>query len=301
MLSGVADCSDEELEGAVIFCSSKSSLEGLHARRFGLCLTTVELADGFSLNGAVAATASPRLAFARLGRQLYSPVEQGGRKTVFDPSSRIHETAFVAGTASVGTGTVIGAHVYIGPGVVIGDGCLLEPGVVITHALLGKNITVSTGAAIGQAGFGFVPSGEGPVAFPQLGRVILEDDVCIGANSTIDRGALNDTVIGQGSKIDNLVHIAHNVRLGRNCIIAAQTGISGGCILGDNVFAGGQVGLADHLTIGDNAKLAAGCGLMRDVPPGEKWGGRPGRRASEWLRETATLAKISGKRNTGQL
>ena len=135
------------------------------------------------------------------------------------------------------------------------------------------------------------------VKVPQLGRVVIGDDVEIGANTTIDRGALADTVIGKGTKIDNLVQIGHNVTLGQYCIIAAQTGISGSCTIGNGVLMGGQVGLADHLNIGDGAQIAAGSGLMHDIPVGEKWGGSPAKPVKQWLREVAALTRLTKRRN----
>ena len=295
-ITRVADVDEDDLAGAVVYCGKPEMLSALEGRRFGLCLTTRGLVEAVPAGGAAAAADDPRLAFARLGERLHCSRETAGRAGIKDRSGLIDETAVIAAGAEIGEGARIGAHVYIGPGVIVGAGSALGPGVCVTHAILGENVRVLTGARIGQAGFGFVPSKTGLVRVPQLGRVVIEDDVEIGANTTIDRGALGDTFIGRGTKIDNLVQIGHNVRIGEYCAIAAQTGVSGSCVIGNGVLMGGQVGLADHLTIGDGAQIAAGAGLMRDVPAGEKWGGRPARLARDWLKETAMLARLAKKK-----
>ena len=302
MLSGVAAHDDDQLAGAVIYCTDAAFLDLLGERDFGLCLVSEKLAEAASAlsGGAVARVASPRLGFALIADRLYRSIhksEQVSRSDLPGGGEDIHETAIIDRTATLGAGLRIGPHVTIGPGVALGDGCILDAGVSISHALIGRDVCILDGARIGQAGFGFV---EGPgklVRVPQLGRAVIDDEVEIGANSTIDRGALGDTIIGRGTKIDNLVQIGHNTRIGKYCVLAAQTGISGSCTIGDGVFMGGQVGLADHLTIGDGAQIAAGSGLMRDVPPGEKWGGSPARSVKDWLREIATLAKLARKKN----
>jgi len=158
---------------------------------------------------------------------------------------------------------------------------------------------VHGGARIGQDGFGFVGGAKGPERVPQIGRVIIQDEVEIGANSAVDRGTMSDTIIGEGTKIDNLVQIAHNVVIGRNCIIAGLSGISGSVTLGDNVTMGGGVGLADHLTIGSGAKLAARSGFMTNVPAGEVWAGYPAQPMTETMRGIATLRKLARTRQRG--
>jgi len=153
------------------------------------------------------------------------------------------------------------------------------------------------GVRIGQAGFGFAPDASGPIKIPQLGRVIVGDDVDIGANTTIDRGSGHDTVIGPGTMIDNLVQIGHNVVLGRGCILAGQVGISGSTKLGDFVMAGGQAGLAGHLTIGSGARIAAKAGLMRDVEAGTTVAGAPALPITSWMRQVAILQRLARKKD----
>lgn len=290
-LTHVAPLGAPSSDSAIVYCEKVSVLPADNVGKYGLWLAP---SDCVSLAGqAVAEAASPRLAFAKISAALHYSRKLGETRN----HTGADATAVIAADAEIGEGAVIGPHAYIGPGVSIGKGAQIGAGVSITHALIGDRVKVLPGACIGQSGFGFVAAATGLVKVPQLGRVIVGDDVEIGANTTIDRGALEDTVIGDGAKIDNLVQIGHNVRIGRNCVIAAQCGISGSCVIGEGVMMGGQVGLADHLNIGDGAMIAAGSGLMRDVPAGEKWGGRPGRPIKDWLRETAALSKLAKKRN----
>ncbi len=298
----VASPDEENLEHALVYCANAKSAELLATKIFGLCLVTDQHADKLGASPSYVVS-SPKLAFARLAGRLHLSREDCGQalddaETEIDESAEIHPTAIIGPGAKIGSDVRIGPHCHIGCGVVLGERTVIEAGVSITHALVGKKVHILAGARIGQAGFGFVEGENDLVRVPQLGRVIVGDHVEIGANTTIDRGALADTVIGEGTKIDNLVQIGHNVRIGRYCILAAQTGVSGSCDIDDGVMIGGQVGLADHLKIGACAQIAAGAGLMRDVPAGEKWGGRPARLAKDWLRETATLAKLAKKKKS---
>jgi UDP-3-O-[3-hydroxymyristoyl] glucosamine N-acyltransferase len=194
--------------------------------------------------------------------------------------------------ADIGEKTRIAAGSVIGRGVTIGRNCLIGPRACIECAHIGDEVVIQAGAVIGSSGFGFASLVDGHVKIPQLGRVIVQDRVEIGANSTIDRGALGDTLIGEGTKIDNLVQIGHNTRIGRHCVMAGQVGISGSVTLGDFVLLGGKVGVADHVTIGDRVRVAALSGVGTDLQAGVDYGGIPARPVMQWKREVAVLAKL---------
>jgi UDP-3-O-[3-hydroxymyristoyl] glucosamine N-acyltransferase len=196
----------------------------------------------------------------------------------------------------IGAGTVIGATAVIGADVQIGRDCSIGPGASIIHALVGDNVICHPGCRIGQDGFRYLAGAGGHIKVPQLGRVVIHDNVEIGAGTTIDRGGSGDTVIGEGTKIDNLVHIAHNVTIGRHCVIAGQCGFAGSVTVDDYVMVGGQVGVADHLAIGKGAMIGAKSGVMSNVPAGEKWFGYPARPGREFLRGMTALRKMIGVR-----
>lgn len=201
--------------------------------------------------------------------------------------------------AEIGDGTVLGACSFVGAGTRIGRDCVIHPLVSIYHdCALGDRVTVHSGAVIGSDGFGFVPDPEGHLKVPQNGDVVIEDDVEIGAGSTIDRAVVGSTVIGSGSKLDNLVHVAHNVRMGSGCLIAAQTGIAGSTTIGSGVTFGGQAGINGHITIGDGAVIAAQAGVMKSVPPNATVSGYPAREHGESLRINAALMDLPDFRRT---
>jgi len=195
--------------------------------------------------------------------------------------------------AEIGDGTRIGPNATIGRGVAIGRACEIGAQTVLGFAYVGDEVVIQPGAVIGASGFGFSAGPRGHTKIPQLGRVILQDRVEIGANSTVDRAALGDTVIGEGTKIDNLVQIGHNTRVGRHCVIAGQVGISGSVTLGDFVALGGMAGIADHVTIGDRARLAGLTGVAHDLEGGRDYGGIPARPIREWHRQMAYLSRVA--------
>jgi len=273
----------------------------LAATRAGAIVTSRNLAAQAPNGSNLLIAAEPRLAYAQIGHLFYpTPALDPGIAASADihPTATIGAGAQIASGAQIGrdavigAGCFIGAHVVLGDGVVLGDECRVEANTAISFTLIGARVEIATGVSIGGQGFGFVPGPKGLTRMLQLGRVIIEDDVEIGANCAIDRGATGDTVIGAGSVLDNLVHIGHNVRLGRSCIICGQVGIAGSTVVGDGVMMGGQVGVADHLTIGAGARIAAKSGVMRDVPPGMTVGGFPAMEIKQWHRQTTGLARL---------
>ena len=201
--------------------------------------------------------------------------------------------AVIGPRAEIGTGTLVGAGAVIGAEVRIGRDCAIGAGAVISHALIGDRVIIHPGCKIGQDGFGFVMSGKGHLKIPQVARVIIQDEVEIGAGTTIDRGAIRDTVIGEGTKIDNLVQIGHNVSIGRHCVLVAQTGISGSATLEDFVVLGARAGVNNQVTVGEGAQIAATSNVHGDVPAGERWGGTPAKPMKVWLREMKALTRLA--------
>ena len=295
------------------FLQSPKYADQLAATRAGLCLTTEKFAGRAPAHVGVLVTATPYRAFVAVAQALYpgamrpsSLFEASGvsPSALVHPSARLESgiiidpAAVIGPRAEIGAVTVVGPAAVIGPNVRIGRDCTIGPGATIGHALIGDRVIIHAGARIGQDGFGYLPGAQGHGKVPQIGRVIIQDGVEIGANTTIDRGAIRDTVIGEGTKIDNLVQIAHNVEIGRHCVLAAQVGISGSCVIGDYVMMGGQVGLADNVTVGNGVMIAAQSGLMDDIPPNTRWGGSPAMPAREWLRQVSALRKL-GRRDAG--
>ena len=230
---------------------------------------------------------------ADAGGMLVHPTARLGQNVVVEPG------AIVGREAVIGDGTTIAAGAVVGFRVVLGSDCYVGAGATIMHAIVGNGVIIHPGVRIGQDGFGFAMGAKGHVKVPQIGRVIIGDDVEIGANSTVDRGALSDTIIGEGTKIDNLVQIAHNVVIGRHCVIVAQSGVAGSSRLGDFVVMGAHSGVLGHVTVGDGAQIAGMAHVKNDVEAGARMGGTPARAFNEWAREVAALKQL-GRRGRGR-
>lgn len=287
-------------EGAVSFLSDRRHAAALKDTKASACFLAEAAADQAPDGCAALVTAFPQAAWAVASAALHRPRVHSGE--AIHPTAELEEGvilspgAVVGPGARIGRGTVVEANAVIGPGVAIGRDCRIGAGAYVGFALLGDRVQIMAGAVIGEAGFGATGSASGIIDIPQLGRVILQDGVTVGANSCIDRGAWDDTVVGENTKIDNQVQIAHNVHIGRNCVAAAHTGISGSTHIGDGVAFGGRAGVADHITIGSGAQIAAAAGVMKDIPAGETWGGYPAKPLRQWMRETAWLSRNAARK-----
>ncbi|MBX7247693.1 MAG: UDP-3-O-(3-hydroxymyristoyl)glucosamine N-acyltransferase [Caulobacteraceae bacterium] len=277
---------------AISYLSDRRYLEDLKQTGAGAVFVGEKLAEHAPAGAVVILSAEPQAAWSRVAAVLH-PVIGLSNTGFVHPDARLEDDVYLAPGvvvgqgARIGSGTRIGANTVIGPGVSIGRQCVIAANVTIEFALVGDRVQLAANAVIGSAGFGVAAGAGGLVDIPQLGRVILQDGVSVGAGTTIDRGAWDDTVIGENTKLDNQVQIGHNVVMGRNCVMAAHCGISGSVTFGDNVQCGGAVGIKDHVRIGNNVQLAARSGVMRDIEDGEIVGGSPAQPIKDWMREIA--------------
>lgn len=295
-IAHVASPADSDLSAAAVFFSRADMAAQVAGRRFALAIAAADHVDAISNGGPVIKTAAAKRVFSAIADALHKPRTDDGDAPRLGANVVRHATAIVGSGAEIGDGCIIGPNAVIGPRVKLGDGCAIGACASVQFSILGNRVRVCDGARLGDAGFGFVEGRTGAVRAPQLGRVLIGDDVEIGANTTIDRGALGDTVIGAGTKIDNLVQIAHNVQIGANCFIAAQAGFAGGTELGDGVMVGGQAGFANRIKVGAGARIAAQAGVISDVPAGESWGGTPAMHHRTWLRAALWAARHSKRK-----
>ncbi|MBX9634404.1 MAG: UDP-3-O-(3-hydroxymyristoyl)glucosamine N-acyltransferase [Magnetospirillum sp.] len=292
---------DQAGPGEISFLDNRKYAAAFLASKAGAVIVHPDMADKAPAGMALLLSKDPYRAYAKVAQAFYpqpAPEPWVAPSAVIDPTAklgagcRVEHGAVIGARAEIGQRCRIGVNAVIADGVVMGDDCIIGATATLQCAMIGSRVNIYPGARIGQDGFGFAMGPQGHLRVPQLGRVIIGDDVEVGANTTIDRGAGPDTVIGSGSMIDNLVQIGHNVQLGRGCVIVAQVGISGSTKLGDFAAAGGQAGIAGHLTIGPGARIAAQAGVLRDIGPRETVGGTPAVPQMEWLRQSAVLSKL---------
>lgn len=279
--------------GDLCFVEGNAARAATVSDRAAACFVTEKAVSGLPDGVVPVVVAQPRYAHKRAGEALYELKSwmAEGEAPAIHPSATIAPNAVIGTGAAIGEDAVIAPGAVIGPGVQIGARTRIGANASIRCALIGNDVTILSGASIGEAGFGVTGGPQGAEDVPQWGRVIIQDFVTIGANSCVDRGAFDDTIIGERTKIDNLVQIAHNVVIGRNVMMASFTGISGTSTIEDGVVMGGRVGIADHVHIGAGAKLAASAGIFRDIPAGEAWGGVPAKPLRQYLREVAWIQR----------
>jgi UDP-3-O-[3-hydroxymyristoyl] glucosamine N-acyltransferase len=287
----------------VSFLDNRRYADLLTATKAGAVILHPDFAASLPDGTAAIVTTEPYVAWARVAT-LFHPFPQarpGIHPTaIVDPSATLADGveigpyAVIGAGAAIGAGCIIGASTVIGEGVVLGPACRIAPQVTISHAILGAACLLFPGVRIGQDGFGFAITKTGFVPVPQLGRVILGNGVELGANTCIDRGSAQDTVIGDGVHIDNLVQIGHNVNIGKAAVIVAQAGVAGSTVIGDQVMLAAQAGIAGHLNIGRGARVGAQSGVMADIPPGQDVFGTPSQPSKAYFRQVVTLRKLAG-------
>jgi UDP-3-O-[3-hydroxymyristoyl] glucosamine N-acyltransferase len=281
----------------------------LASTRAGACLVSARFEARVPSHVAVLRSVQPFRAFVKIARVLHHdtlrPQSWFGHagiapSAVIDPTASVEDgvivdpLAVIGPNAEIGAGTVIGSGAVIGANVRIGRDCNVGAHTAIQCALIGNNVLIHPGCSIGQDGYGFVFFGpDGHLKVPQTGRVLIQNDVEIGAGTTIDRGSLRDTVIGEGTKIDNQVQIGHNVSIGRHCLLAAQIGLAGSLTIGDNVALGAKVGINNHLHIGDGAQVTAMSGVKDDIPANGRWGGFFAKPTKQWFREIVAVERLA--------
>jgi UDP-3-O-[3-hydroxymyristoyl] glucosamine N-acyltransferase len=298
-VSGLAQAGPPQLT----FYDGKRSKAGLAVTKAGWCLVAPNLRETAPGKTVLIAAPSVGRAFAAIAAQFYPRHELDieEQQSPVHPSARLGEGVILAPGVVIGPGAEIGdrvrigAYSVIGRGVTVGRKSEIGAHAAIGFAHIGDEVLIQAGAKIGGSGFGFASGPDGHTKMPHLGRVIVQDRVEIGANAALDRGALGDTVIGEGSKIDNLVQIGHNAMIGRHCVLAGQSGTSGSVVLGDFVIVGGGTGIADHVRIGDRARLAGMSGVAHDLEGGRDYGGIPARPIREWHKEGVLIAKLARK------
>jgi UDP-3-O-[3-hydroxymyristoyl] glucosamine N-acyltransferase len=312
---------DEAGPAHLTFFDNLKYSDQLGSTTAGACLVSPRFEAKVPPRVAVLRAAQPFRAFVGLAREWHRdalrPASWFGSEgiapsAIIDASAHLEDgvivdpLAMIGAGVEIGAGTVVGAGAVIGPGVKIGRDCNVGARTSIQCALIGNNVLIHPGCGIGQDGYGFIFFGpEGHLKVPQTGRVLIQNDVEIGAGTTIDRGSLRDTVIGEGTKIDNQVQIGHNVSIGRHCLLAAQIGLAGSLTIGDYVALGAKVGINNHLKIGDGAQVTAMSAVKDDIPPNGRWGGHFAKPTKQWFREIVAVERLvrdqaAGPKGEGQ-
>ena len=306
LMSDVAPLHSAGPENISFFDNNKVYREAFAKTGAGACIVGRGVTAPTGRDMLLLAVDDPHRGYALVAQAFYPEMDanmERGTEPV-DPTAKLGPGVAIGPGAVIGRGAElgadcrIGANAVIGPAVKMGEDCVVGPGATVRYCLAGNRLRIAAGVRIGEDGFGFVSGAKRHLKVPQLGRVLIGDDVDIGANTTIDRGSGPDTTIADGVIIDNLVQIAHNVTIGRNTIIVAQVGISGSTTIGDNVVIGGQVGIVGHVTLGDGAKVVSQAGIMADVPPGAIVAGTPALPQREFWRQTVVLRRLA-KRKPG--
>ncbi len=295
--------------GEIAFLDNPKYVPAFEATKASACIVGRKFVDKAPTGLALLVSDQPYRSYALAAQCFYPascrPSDTFGNAATVSPGAHVHPTAklgegvtiepgaVVSAECEVGAGAVIASTAVVSKGTTIGRESCIGPGAVVSHAHIGDRVIIHPGVRIGQDGFGFAMGLPTHEKIPQIGRVIVQDDVEIGANTTIDRGAGPDTVIGAGTKIDNLVQIGHNVTIGQGCIIVAQCGLSGSGEFGDYVALGARVGTIGHIKIGDGVQIAARSSVIHDIPAGQRWGGTPARPVREWQRELIALQRMA--------
>ncbi|CCD97471.1 UDP-3-O-(3-hydroxymyristoyl)glucosamine N-acyltransferase [Bradyrhizobium sp. STM 3809] len=307
IIKGLASL-DEAGPMHLAFFDNLKYADQLARTKAGACLVSPRFEGRVPAHVAVVRANQPFRAFVQLAREFHADAlrpqpwfgDDGiSPQAIIDPSARLEDgvivepLAVIGAHVEIGSGTIVGAGAVIGAHVKIGRDCNVGARTVIQCALIGNDVLIHPGCSIGQDGYGFIFFGaNGHTKVPQTGRVIIQNHVEVGAGTTIDRGSLRDTVIGEGTKIDNQVQIGHNVTIGRHCLLAAQIGLAGSLTIGDNVALGAKVGINNHLTIGDGAQVTAMSGVKDDIPPNGRWGGFFAKPTKQWFREIVAVERL---------
>jgi len=307
VIKGLASL-DEAGPAHLTFFDNLKYVDQLALTRAGACFVSLRFEAEVPDHVAVLRVAQPFRAFVKLAREWHRDAlrpqswvgnEGIASSAIIDPTARLEDgvvvdpLAVIGPDVEIGSGTVIGVGAVIGASVKIGRNCNVGARTAIQCALVGNDVLIHPGCSIGQDGYGFVFFGpDGHLKVPQTGRVLIQNDVEIGAGTTIDRGSLRDTVIGEGTKIDNQVQIGHNVTIGRHCLLAAQIGLAGSLTIGDNVALGAKVGINNHLKIGDGAQVTAMSAVKDDIPPNGRWGGHFAKPTKQWFREILAVERL---------